>query len=73
MVCFSYLGSEIARLRNARGMTPKNLAQLIDDHEVTILNPEVGKSIGTDLLEMILTSLGLCLTVITDNGNKLQK
>ena len=70
MACFSYLGSEIARLREARGLTPKNLAQLLGVRVITILNIEAGKFFKADLLEQILTSLGCRLTIIPDNKGK---
>ena len=70
MTCFPYLGSEISRLREARGMTPKNLAQLLGVREITILNIEAGKFFKADILEQILTSLGCRLTIIPDNGSK---
>ena len=70
MTCFPYLGSEISRLRKARGLTPKNLAQLLGVREITILNIEAGKFFKADILEQILTSLGCRLTIIPDNGSK---
>ena len=63
MTCFPYLGSEISRLREARGLTPKNLAQLLGVREVTILNIEAGKFFKADLLEQILATLGCRLTI----------
>ena len=70
MTCFPYLGSEISRLREARGLTPKNLAQLLGVREVTILNIEAGKFFKADLLEQILASLGCRLTIIPANDDR---
>lgn len=70
MTCFPYLGSEISRLRKARGLTTKNLAQLLGVREVTILNIEAGKFFKADILEQILTILGYRLTIIPVNDDR---
>jgi len=70
MTCFPYLGSEIARLRASKGLTPQKLAQMVGVRDVTILNLEAGKFFKADLLEQILTSLGCHLTITPDNANK---
>ena len=70
MTCFPYLGSELARLREARGLTPQNLAQLVGVRDITILNLEAGKYFKADLLEQILTSLGCHLTITPDNAER---
>lgn len=70
MTCFPYLGGELARLREARGLTPQNLAQLIGVRDVTILNLEAGKFFKADLLEQILTSLGCHLAIAPDDVDR---
>lgn len=70
MTCFPYLGGELARLREARGLTPQNLAQLVGVHDVTILNFEAGKFFKADLLEQILTSLGCHLAIAPDDVDR---
>lgn len=70
MTCFPYLGGELARLREARGLTPHNLAQLVGVHDVTILNFEAGKFFKADLLEQILTSLGCHLAIAPNDVDR---
>ena len=69
MTCFPYLGAEITRLREAKGLTPQNLAQLVGVRETTILNLEAGRFFKADLLERILSSLGCHLMIAQDNAN----
>ena len=66
---FPYLGVQIARLREAKGLSPQNLAQLVGVRDVTILNLEAGKFFKADLLEQILTSLGCHLTIMPDRND----
>ena len=69
MTCFPYLGAEITRLREARGLTSQSLAQLVGVRDITILNLEAGKYFKADLLEGILSSLGCHLMLAQDNEN----
>lgn len=66
MTHFSYLGNEIVRLREAKGLTSQMLAQKLGMRERTLHSLETGKFFKAGVIEQILTFFDCRLAIIAD-------
>lgn len=64
MSCFSYLGQQIAHLREAHGLSQKAVASYLGIRETTIRNFENGKFFKADVLEQLLTFFKCRLDIV---------
>ncbi|MBO7534753.1 MAG: DNA (cytosine-5-)-methyltransferase, partial [Victivallales bacterium] len=71
MTYFPYLGGEIARLREAKGLSPQKLAEQLGLRDITILNLEAGKFFKPEIVEQILNYFGCRLAIAPiDNSSQ---